>query len=226
MKLEVGKFYKTRDGRKVGPMVATGHVDVNMAFNCVNGCGWTLQGTEYNYAESENDLIAEWQDEPLKTQEHNTLDILKEALSYRDKPLPRDATFMCPEHGEQRAMMKWGGGWECSNCADESMKAGINIEPSVWVMSDAPQSNTRAQILDTAKQYVTKDRQATHGKPEDTFGLIAELWGAYLGRAISPVEVCAMMALLKIARSADNPTNADNWIDLAGYAACAGELAG
>ena len=33
-----------------------------------------------------------------------------------------------------------------------------------------------------------------------------------------------MMALLKIARIAGGNAKADNWIDLAGYAACGGEL--
>ena len=35
-----------------------------------------------------------------------------------------------------------------------------------------------------------------------------------------------MMALLKIARISKNPQHMDNWVDLAGYAACGGEIAG
>lgn len=83
----------------------------------------------------------------------------------------------------------------------------------------------RAEILDTAKEYVTQDRQATHGKPENTFGLIAAYWSAHLDTKITAVDVCAMMGLLKLARAKQNPANSDNWIDLAGYSACAGELA-
>ena len=37
-------------------------------------------------------------------------------------------------------------------------------------------------------------------------------------------DVAAMMALLKIARIATGTAKADNWVDLAGYAACGGEL--
>lgn len=85
--------------------------------------------------------------------------------------------------------------------------------------------NVREDILDTAKQYVTQDRQATHGNPEDTFGLIAAYWSAHLDTTITATDVAAMMALLKLARAKANPGNQDNWIDLAGYAACAGELA-
>ena len=85
----------------------------------------------------------------------------------------------------------------------------------------------RAEILDTAKQYVTKDREATHGDMENNFEAIAMLWEQYFSYewSFSPTDVAMMMALLKIARLKANPTNADNWIDTAGYMACGGELA-
>jgi hypothetical protein len=34
-----------------------------------------------------------------------------------------------------------------------------------------------------------------------------------------------MMAMVKMARAKSNKSHADNFVDLAGYAACAGELA-
>ena len=83
----------------------------------------------------------------------------------------------------------------------------------------------RAEILDTAKGYVTDDRQNTHGKPEDTFGNMAALWSAYLGIDITDADAAAMMILLKVARIKENPAHEDNWIDSAGYSACGGELA-
>lgn len=85
--------------------------------------------------------------------------------------------------------------------------------------------NKRAQILNTAKDYVTRDRQNTHGKPEDTFGLIAAYWSAHLDTEVSASDVCIMMSLFKLARAKENPQNIENFIDCAGYAACAGELA-
>lgn len=84
----------------------------------------------------------------------------------------------------------------------------------------------RAEILDTAKEAVTKDRAATHGSPEDTFGLIARLWSARLGIDLRPDQVAVMLIDLKTARAWGNPVHADNWVDVAGYAACGGELAG
>ena len=88
---------------------------------------------------------------------------------------------------------------------------------------------TRSSVLDTAKQYVTKDRDATHGNMEDNFQTIADLWSNYLGISddieLTPTDVAVMMTLLKIARVKSNPVNADNWIDACGYMACGGELA-
>ena len=46
-----------------------------------------------------------------------------------------------------------------------------------------------------------------------------------IGREITPVDVAQMMILLKVARAKGNQKHQDNWIDVAGYAACAGEIA-
>lgn len=83
----------------------------------------------------------------------------------------------------------------------------------------------RADILDTALKAVTVDRAATHGKAEDTFGSIASVWSARLGVEITSAQVAIMLIDLKTCRAWSNPSHADNWVDMAGYAACGGELA-
>ena len=85
----------------------------------------------------------------------------------------------------------------------------------------------RAEILDTAKQYVTKDRDATHGDMEDNFDSIAELWQIYFNNEwdFTSTDVAVMMTLLKIARLKSNKSNPDTWVDACGYMACGGELA-
>lgn len=88
---------------------------------------------------------------------------------------------------------------------------------------------TRKEILETAEKMVNGDRQDDYGTPERNFERIAMLWTHYLGSdrlntGITPVDVAAMLALLKIARVASGHGKSDNWIDLAGYAACGGEL--
>lgn len=84
----------------------------------------------------------------------------------------------------------------------------------------------REEILSKATECVCGQREIDYGKPEDNFKLIANLWNAYFGgeHIFDPDDVAIMMALLKIARIKAGG-NEDCYIDLAGYAACAGEIA-
>lgn len=84
----------------------------------------------------------------------------------------------------------------------------------------------REQCLDEAKRNTTGQRQIDYGTPEDNFGVIAKLWTAYDGRVIfTALDVAMMLALLKVARTKGNLAHYDNYVDLAGYAACAAEIA-
>lgn len=88
---------------------------------------------------------------------------------------------------------------------------------------------TRSEILKAAERCVCTDRNQQYGEPEDNFRIIAALWNVYLfGRGaksqLSPADVGAMMALFKLGRIATGGNKTDNFIDLAGYAACAGEI--
>ncbi len=85
---------------------------------------------------------------------------------------------------------------------------------------------TRGQVLDTAKEYVTKDRAADHGNMEDNFSTIGKYWSVHLGVDVSATDVAVMMTLLKAARIKSNPSHPDNWIDACGYMACGGEIVG
>lgn len=94
----------------------------------------------------------------------------------------------------------------------------------------------RAEILEAARVCVCGEREQGYGKPEDNFSTIGLLWGVYLRAAhpelakvmgvnrIDAKDVAAMMALLKVARIATG-SSPDSFVDLAGYAACAGEIA-
>lgn len=84
---------------------------------------------------------------------------------------------------------------------------------------------TRPEILDAAKKIVTGDRERAYSAPENSFATVANLWNAYMGgHYFKTKDVAAMLALLKIARIASGNFHMDNWVDLAGYAACGGEV--
>ena len=94
----------------------------------------------------------------------------------------------------------------------------------------------RAEVLAAAKKCVCGEREQDYGTPEDNFTTIGLLWGVYLRAAhpelqkILPIngieakDVAAMMSLLKVTRIATG-SSPDSFVDLAGYAACAGEIA-
>ena len=83
----------------------------------------------------------------------------------------------------------------------------------------------RKDVLAEAERAVNGNREEDYGSPESNFETIAKLWSIYLDKDIDPQDVAAMMILLKISRVKSGSGKDDNWIDIAGYAACGGELA-
>lgn len=81
---------------------------------------------------------------------------------------------------------------------------------------------TRDDILREAGEVISGARQQTYGDAEASFGRIADMWSAYLGVSVSKADVAAMMVLLKVSRS--KKPHKDNWVDICGYAALAGEM--
>ena len=82
----------------------------------------------------------------------------------------------------------------------------------------------RSEILNKANQIVNGEREQAYGSPEDNFSVIATMWGAYLETHVTSADVAVMMILLKAARIASGTGSEDNWVDIAGYAACGGEI--
>lgn len=134
-----------------------------------------------------------------------------------------------------------GDGSECENCPLAVVPGCMNkliLEARKIILSllekpavDAgpkPEPWTRQRVLREAEKCVCGHREQDYGTPEDSFQKIGNLWTVYLNYAkkIDAEDVAAMMALLKIARISENPQHMDSWVDLAGYAACGGEIAG
>lgn len=84
---------------------------------------------------------------------------------------------------------------------------------------------TRTEVLEKAKECVCGQREHDYGKPEDNFQMIANLWSNYKGTHFTQIDVAMMMSLLKIARISGGNGTGDCYVDLAGYAACGGEIA-
>lgn len=83
----------------------------------------------------------------------------------------------------------------------------------------------RAEILHDAEKCICGQREQDYGSPEDNFDLIASMWSAYTGIGLNALDVAMMMCMLKIARIKQGGGTGDSFVDLAGYAACGGEIA-
>ena len=96
-----------------------------------------------------------------------------------------------------------------------------------------------ATMLTAAAGLVSGKRDREHGDKVINHANIAALWQGYVdsrlheyeraketGPLIRPIDVALMMALLKIARTQAGAPNPDDYIDGAGYLACAFEISG
>jgi hypothetical protein len=114
-------------------------------------------------------------------------------------------------------------------------------EPVVYPKPSSPAVMRAGDIAKAAADLVGGDRQHTHGDKVENHQAIADMWNGYLKAkfhtsalkvrhavdvAFSAEDVANMMELLKIARRLNGAFNVDDYIDGAGYAACAGEIAG
>ena len=90
---------------------------------------------------------------------------------------------------------------------------------------------TKEEILKKAKELITGDRNDTHGDAYRNHAEIAEFWNIFLVKKLKPManitaeDVALMMVLMKISRNSQGKkSNLDNFIDMCGYAAIAGEI--
>lgn len=90
----------------------------------------------------------------------------------------------------------------------------------------------RDEILAEVTKIICRDRNDTHGNPENSFPLIAQAWTALLqdggflapGKELNGSDVALMMAEFKACRQRFNPNNRDNILDQIGYLAIYQEL--
>jgi hypothetical protein len=86
-------------------------------------------------------------------------------------------------------------------------------------------------ILQDALEVTSGERRRDYDAAEPNHERIAEAWNWYItsrkqpNAPLSPLDAAHMMILLKLARSCYTPTR-DTYVDIAGYARCAAEIAG
>ena len=78
-------------------------------------------------------------------------------------------------------------------------------------------------LLDEAKKLIGGDRQTDYGDKLTNHENIANFWSIFLKTKITPHDVAICMSLVKVARLM-NQHKKDSYIDMAAYAAIAGEI--
>lgn len=89
-----------------------------------------------------------------------------------------------------------------------------------------------SEIAAKATDLVGGDRRQAYGNPDQGMTRVAILWNGWLHatgaagpRPLTGSDVARLMVLMKLARSVTGPLRMDNFIDMAGWAAVAGEAA-
>lgn len=100
-----------------------------------------------------------------------------------------------------------------------------DLEEEARAMSKVESESYRSKCLNEAMICVCGDIENQYGSPENNFATIAALWSCYFGKTFTAHDVAIMMALLKVARIKTGTQTWDSYVDLAGYAACAAEIA-
>ena len=134
---------------------------------------------------------------------------------------------------------------KCSACWNQEIPENLlkNLCATEKVLlprgKDAPQildsgnreEDTRKKILKDAIYCVCTDRKQQYGKPENSFSVIADFWSLYIKHKydidieLTAADASMMLALFKVARGVTAVTQKlDTYVDICGYAACAGEL--
>ena len=78
-------------------------------------------------------------------------------------------------------------------------------------------------LLDEAKKLIGGDRQEEYGDKLKNHQNNADLWSVFLQKKITAHDVAICMALVKVARLM-NQHKKDSYLDMAAYAAIAGEI--
>ena len=82
---------------------------------------------------------------------------------------------------------------------------------------------SRTKLLEEI-QVILNERGSLYGSSRTNHERISELWSAYLGDYISPMQASMCMLLVKVSRISESPSHFDSVKDILGYAAIYNEL--
>lgn len=151
LKIDAGRYYRTRDGRKVGPLVETGNNEYwpfkwpeKTMYYKANG--YSCPGSAHQHR-NQDDLIAEWVDEPTAPVSAQVDAIAEEygpVVSY-DNGKPKFKV------GDRVVYRKYMGGEDCYGTVDDVSVDGKRVHASDWSVGaeDGYLSASELELADT-----------------------------------------------------------------------------
>lgn len=142
-----------------------------------------------------------------------------------------------PQHfGFEKESPCCGLDGNCESCWNREIPEEPQEQPpdtptQPQILDSGNEDDTRKKILEDAIYCVCTDRKQQYGKPENSFSVISDFWSLYIRHkydidiALTAADASMMLALFKVARGVTATTQKlDTYVDICGYAACAGEL--
>ena len=117
----------------------------------------------------------------------------------------------------------------CTCCPPQPMP--IDDDTILRIASGSDDPMKASDICAKAAELVGGERERTHGPKLRNHGntatLIEALWQIRSdpNAPVSPQDVCVINILQKISRIYSGAYNPDDWVDIAGWAGCGGEIA-
>ncbi len=96
------------------------------------------------------------------------------------------------------------------------------FEEAAFYDRDIPKK--RNEIIATAQSLINGDRAEIYGDALDNHRNIAKGWSVILGQEVKPHQVALCMVWVKMARLVVTEDHMDSYVDMAAYAALAGEI--
>lgn len=214
LKLEEGKFYRSRDGRKFGPLKNDGIGEPYVWRGAAGWPTWMANGAGHSSVTGPTDLVAEWVDEQAPA------------------PCCAPGGDGCPDCTDAASEF-WGfAGHEAKRKLD-ALAAAAETEAqemfSRTLYADTGELPERVKILHDGASLTNGDRDDEYGPPANNMTCAGELKAVFrkwLARDMSPGELEALdMAMTKLSRLSCGKPKRDTYVDAATYIAIAGEIA-
>lgn len=252
IQIEEGKFYRTRGGSRVGPIVRANtsiHGFEWTSADNPDGPTWDGVGRYLISKETAIDLIAEAPDPSAPVTDTHAIETV-EGPQIADTPewakgVEAEASVeyavgdAVEESAEQQVQRMVFGEQRFYEPRTEKLD-GESIDRMRAVADefsidrtafDAAHPDIKTTIADEAKRIVSGARRSAYGKPEQNFERISAFWTAYAKAKGWPIEFTAadvspMMRLMKEARLVESPGHYDSFVDLVGYTLTGAEVNG